>query len=246
MLTYNLFYSLFLSPYQMKLIVNLIKNPSLDTKQRNYVNKILFYSYEKWAIKKAIEFKKFHYHKCKNIVLDDLIVASKVGLYKSVKKYNGKTTFLFFSNFYIKGELLKTLTDYFSINNIPKEIRRKNKSNYTTKELKEYKKKLNPILVSYSNYWQFDKYKNSDNINNNNNFDNLIKIWELINNFDPFCKRIFYLKYDFEFNKIRSNKKISELLCCSEENIRKNLKKYKNNGDFKSNITNLINKNEYI
>lgn len=220
----------------MKLIVNLIKNPSLDINKRNYINKILFYSYEKWAIKKAIEFKKFHYYKCKNIILDDLIVASKVGLYKSIKKYNGNTTFIFFSYFYIKGELLKTLTDYFSINNIPKQIRKKNKSNYTNSELKKYKKKLNPILVSYSNYWQFDKYQNNNNIN----FDNLIKIWQLINNFDPFCKRIFYLKYDFEFNKIRSNKKISELLCCSEENIRINLKKYKNNSDIK---TNLINKN---
>jgi hypothetical protein len=153
-----------------------LKNPSLDINKRNSINKILFYSYEKWAIKKAIEFKKFHYHKCKNIVLDDLIVASKVGLYKSVKKYNGKTTFIFFSYFYIKGELLKTLTDYFSINNIPKEIRKKSKSNYTNNELKKYKKKLNPILVSYSNYWQFDKYQNSNNINNNN-FNNLIKIW---------------------------------------------------------------------
>jgi RNA polymerase sigma factor (sigma-70 family) len=225
LINYNFLYSLYLSSYQLKLIVNLIKNPSLNINQRNCINKILFYSYDKWAIKKAIEFKKFHHHKCKNIVLDDLIFASKLGLYKSIKKYNGKTTFIFFSYFYIKGELLKTLTDYFSINNIPKQIRRQNKSNYTNIELKKYKKRLNPILVSYSNYWQFDKYQNSDNINTN--FDDFIKIWQLINDVDPFCKRIFYLKYDFEFNKIRSNKKISELLCCSEENIRINIKKIK-------------------
>lgn len=225
LINYNFLYSLYLSSYQLKLIVNLIKNPSLNINQRNCINKILFYSYDKWAIKKAIEFKNFHHHKCKNIVLDDLIFASKLGLYKSIKKYNGKTTFIFFSYFYIKGELLKTLTDYFSINNIPKQIRRQNKSNYTNIELKKYKKRLNPILVSYSNYWQFDKYQTSNNINTN--FDDFIKIWQLINDIDPFCKRIFYLKYDFEFNKIRSNKKISELLCCSEENIRINIKKIK-------------------
>ena len=44
-----------------------------------------------------------------------------------------------------------------------------------------------------------------------------------INNLAPFSKRIMYLKYDKDFNKIRSNKIISHLMCCSEENIRKNL-----------------------
>ena len=37
------------------------------------------------------------------------------------------------------------------------------------------------------------------------------------------CKRIFHLRFDYEFNIIRSNKNIGELMCCSEENIRKNL-----------------------
>ena len=59
-----------------------------------------------------------------------------------------------------------------------------------------------------------------DNINIIENYKNL---WEKINNIDLFSKRIIYLKYDFEFNKIRSNKHISELMCCSEENIRKKL-----------------------
>ena len=44
-------------------------------------------------------------------------------------------------------------------------------------------------------------------------------------NLDAFSKRIMYLKYDNEFNKIRSNKIIGELMCCSEENIRQNLRK---------------------
>jgi hypothetical protein len=48
-----------------------------------------------------------------------------------------------------------------------------------------------------------------------------MKIWENINNLDPFSKRIIYLKYDIDFNKVRSNKIISELMCCSEETIRK-------------------------
>ena len=216
---------LYLSLYQFNLIVKLIKNPKLTTNQRNYINKVLYKSYENYAVKKAIDFKKFHMHKCKNIVLDDLIVSSKIGLYNSIKKYNGNSSFNYFSDIYIRGELFNTLTNYFSISNIPKKIRKQSKNNYTKYELIKYKKQLNPIFVSYTDFWRFDKYQNSDIINTN--FDDSIKIWQLINDFDPFCKRIFYLKYDFEFNKIRSNKKISELLCCSEENIRININKIK-------------------
>jgi RNA polymerase sigma factor (sigma-70 family) len=193
--------------------------------QRNYIDKVLYKSYENYAVKKAVEFKKFHMHKCKNIVIDDLILASKVGLFKSIEKYNGNSSFIYFSDIYIKGELFKTLTEYYSISNVPKKFRIQNKSNYTSYELKKYKKQLNPIFVSYPNYWQFDKYKNSNNINNFDNFEKLKRVWQIINKLDPFTKRIFYLKYDVEFNKIRSNKKLSELLCCSEENIRIKLKK---------------------
>ena len=40
-----------------------------------------------------------------------------------------------------------------------------------------------------------------------------------------FDKRVFELKYDFFLNKQQSNKKISELMCCSEEHIRNTIKK---------------------
>ena len=48
-----------------------------------------------------------------------------------------------------------------------------------------------------------------------------------IYNLDEFSKNVFYYKYDYNFDKIRSNKNISKLLNCSEETIRKNLKKTK-------------------
>jgi hypothetical protein len=227
---------LHLSPFQINLIIDLVKNPRLTINQRKYINKVLYTSYEKYAVKKAVEFKKFHIHKCKNILIDDLILSSKVGLFKSIKKYNGNSSFTYFSDFYIKGELFKTLTEYYSISNVPKKIRIQNKGNYTRYELRKYKKQLNPILVSYPNYWQFDKYKNSYNINNVDNLEKLERVWQLINNLDLFTKKIFYLKYDVEFNKLRSNKIISELLCCSEENIRIKIKKIKNDTDFKQKL----------
>jgi hypothetical protein len=58
-----------------------------------------------------------------------------------------------------------------------------------------------------------------------NNYYDYLEIWNKINKLDFFTRQMFYYKFDFYFNKIRSNKHISELMCCSEENVRKNLVK---------------------
>ena len=87
---------------------------------------------------------------------------------------------------------------------------------------------LTTKLINYSDNWQFDKIYNKkeiEHLDKITKIDSNNELWIKIENLDPFLKRIFYLKYDFEFNIIRSNKHISELMCCSEENIRKNLVK---------------------
>ena len=52
------------------------------------------------------------------------------------------------------------------------------------------------------------------------------EVWYKINHsldITPFQKRIFYLKYDSQFNKIRSNRKVAEFMACSEEYVRRQL-----------------------
>lgn len=229
---FNLFLinCLHLTSKQIFHIVKLIKKTNLDTEQREKINYILFKSYEKWAIKKALDFKQLHKFKCKNINTQELVLYSKFGLFKSIKKYNGNSSLLFYSEFYVKKELLNVVTDHFSLSIIPKSIRIKNKHNFSYEILSEYKNKLEPMLINYANNVAIDKSHNSkqehilDKINNYNLY---MEIWEIINNLDPFSKRVIYLKYDHEFNKIRSNKIIAELMCCSEEHIRKNLQESK-------------------
>jgi hypothetical protein len=96
-------------------------------------------------------------------------------------------------------------------------------------EIIKYTKLLNTIII-YSDYtWQLEKicYNNKYNDNNLININNKFKLEEIINTINlsltPFLKRIFYLKYDIDFKTIRSNKNIANLMCCSEECIRKNL-----------------------
>jgi DNA-directed RNA polymerase specialized sigma subunit len=215
----------------MILIKNLIKQKKINSIQRDQINSILYAYYEKWAIKQALEFKNLHYFKCKDLNKEDLILSSKFGLFKAIRKYNGSSSFIYFSNIYVKSELLKTLSTHFSFSIIPKKYRISNKNNFTKNELIEYKNKLYPKLISYSEYWKFDKFYNNDYFNENKHLNDFVSfeknknLWEKINNLDAFSMRTFHLKFDCDFNVMKSNKEISLLMCCSEETIRKNLLK---------------------
>ena len=221
-------YCLHLTNNQINLVNNLIKSNKLSIIQRSKINKIMYISYKKWAIKKAIDFKKFHKYKCENVDISELILSSKFGLFKSIEKYNGKSSFIYFSEFYVKGELLKTLTNSYALSGVDKKIRIISKRSLTNEELIIYKQNLKPYLVSYNENWKFDKITTKKDILNDflqceEKTQKIVNMWNKVNELNAFSKRIFYLKYDYEFNKIRSNKHTSILMCCSEENIRKNL-----------------------
>ena len=210
-----------LKNYQIKIIDNLIKNPNLEIYQRNKINEVLFISYKKWAIKKACNFKKLHRYKCKNIHINDLIICSKFGLFKAIEKYNGSTSLHNYADIYVKSELLKRITQEFSFLGIPRNILKKNKSKMSEKDLLKYKELLNKKII---NTFPIDKIQSKNSIEKlYENNEKYKIIWSQISNLDSFTKRIYFLKYDFELNKIRSNKHISELMCCSEENIRKRI-----------------------
>ena len=95
---FNFCYTFHLNSYQMNLINKLVQNPILSNKERETVNNILYKAYEKWAIKQAINFKLLHKYKCDNIKTEELIFYSKIGLFKSIQKYNGKYNFINYSS----------------------------------------------------------------------------------------------------------------------------------------------------
>lgn len=180
----------------------------------NYNKKIdefIWKNYYKYALQKSYDFKWRHYYKCKNININDITSWSQKGLLLSINKYNysKNTKFSNFADKYILGELHTGLTNQFPISKIPK-----------------YKRRIKNNISKENNIYIKDYYKISS-INENNYFkkNKYNEIWEKINLFDSKTKRIFLLKFDCELNVKRSNKVIGELMCYSEENIRKILNK---------------------
>lgn len=214
----------YLQPHNLQRISSLIQNPNLQKDQRHVLNKLLYVNFQDWAARKAMDFKYKHYHKCKRIPLDELILYSKKGLYKSILNYNGSSNFLTYSNFYVDGEIKLALTHSYSLSKLPKRVRSKSKKNMNETELYHYKQLLNTEVHSEINHWTATKISILDH------YESLEKYrdaWDLINSQEPFIKRVMYLKYDYDFKVLRSNKRVALLMCCSQEYVRKKLIEFK-------------------
>jgi hypothetical protein len=206
--------TLHLSPKQMYSARGLLMNPTITQPQRESIQKILYNAHEKWAIKKAVEFKKFHRYKCRDISADELILSSKIGLLKSSRKYNGRSLFTKFSEIYVKSELLRTLTIRLSMTSCIS-MKDRMKSN-RTESIRRTVTAVNHILKSdmqtpIMNSVEKEFYRTA---------------WEYVNELDVFTKRIVWLKYDYEFKTQRSNRILAELMCCSEETVRKAITRF--------------------
>lgn len=211
------FINKFLTKTQWSLIDGILLNPNTTIYMRKKIKYILYKYYDQWTFTKAYKFKQFHKHKCRNISTLELYNYASFGLYKAINNYNGKCSFSFYADKYIYYELLKGLTDLHPISTLSKSIRRKGYS--------DEKKILSKIQFVGNDEWIYDKYVKDVNqplqllLEN----DKYVSLWHKIDELKPFHKRIMYLKYNFYFQKIRSNNEIGELMGFSEEWIRQNI-----------------------
>lgn len=210
---------------QVQLIKKIIRNKNTTHKMRKDINIILYNYYKPLAIKKSLEFKYYHMHKCNNIDITELVNYAYEGLYRAILVYNGNSHFVNFIGIFINGNLYKCMTENQPLNILPKSHRRRR----VYKNLNREKTRVN--LVG-DNVWILENNFSKKHVSK---IDNIIEveyyknIWEKINNYDETTRTIFTNKYDFYFKKINSNKNIANMLNCSEETIRKKVSMVKEN-----------------
>jgi len=236
----------FLSTQQLSLIDKILMNTKTSLEMKNKVWNVLYIYYDQFAFTKAYQFKNFHKYKCQHISTLELYSYASIGLYNSIKKYNPKYKYSFvkYANYFIQGELLKAMTNLHPITSISKVNRRKG---YRERQAEiEVNTKKSRVQLLGKNDWILDKI-NKDKIKENEPYCLALEtfyyenLWEKINNLSSFQKRIFYYKYNFFFEKIRSNKEISKIMSCSEEWVRVNIK----NGLIEVNLLNDV-KNKVV
>lgn len=235
--------ALHLSSHQITSIRNLIQHPKMTPNHRHALNQLLYKSYEKWAISKAVEFKSLHKHKCRNIDIAELVFASKIGLFKSIQKYNGKYDLLNYSSMFVRSELLSVVTDTYSMSIYPKRIRCKNKSGlcYSRRnDARSFVGEFNEIdayrynhLLTVQPFSMYEPWKielmgalqHTSSVNTIEKYETTDTIRAYLDKQPLFIKRLclLYMNHFSKTNRIPSRKYMAEMMCCSEETIRQKL-----------------------
>lgn len=207
--------------YQWKIIANTLQKPIICETSKKYIIDFLYKRFQPLVFSHFHYFYRFHKNKCKHISYEELLSYGQMGLYIACTKYHGNSSFTKYASTYIQGALYNCMTKNHPISKIPAWVRRR--------------KNIQPKKYSYEivGYVQPNLYlgtcnyiKSTTLVPSYKNHDMYKEMWNKINTHpNIIVRRIFHYKFDYYFNVIRSNKHISFLMCCTEENIRKHVSK---------------------
>jgi hypothetical protein len=221
-----------LNKFSVNSIKKIIENPRTTPEMRTQINTVLFESYKDWATSKATKFKRFHKHKCYHIPDDEIISTALFGLYKGILKYAGNYTFVSYVDLHIKDALYTGMTKLAPMNTLTQTYLKKKKTVEENKKL--HYVYLKPKHIGFNNFLMENSIHNIVYSHKNKwiqEEDELMykmKIWEKIRRLSPFQMRIMYYKYSSDFETLRSNGAIAEIMGCSTGKIRIHLAKAKN------------------
>lgn len=223
----KVFHNKYITKEQWHQLQKFIVEPTTTFEMRNKINQVLYVYYDDWSYSKAVEFKKFHRHKCHHISLNELYTYSNLGLIRAIDKYNGKSNFIKYAEIYVKGELYKAITGLHPITSLSKNERVR-KTNITDISALYKRKKLLQTKFLGDDEWLLEKLKIKNTFCHDNKLDynyndDYQVIWNKINTLKPFEKYLLYTKLNYFFEKQVTNKDIAEKLGYSEEHIRKTI-----------------------
>jgi RNA polymerase sigma factor (sigma-70 family) len=209
-----------LNNYQYNTVMKLIRNNSLSPLQREKINELLYKSHIDYSEKRALIFKKKHDYTCNKISNDEMKFYGKMGLYRATQKYNGQTNFTYYSSLYINYHLIDAVTDAYSLSILPAYKRARGKKNMTKEQSIYYNNMLNVNTFEDKDALLKNIDLNKEKQHEYYNMYKTKKIWDFVNNMDPVLKKVFYLKYDSDFNVQMNTKQIAELLEYTPSNVR--------------------------
>ena len=217
----------YLTKNQWTSIKHILQHPKSTHTMINTCNEIIFQHYKHYAYNMAYDFKKTYYKKCRHIPLNELKLYASRGLLDAISRYNTSMpcSFSKYASIYIKGELYYGMSELHPLTLLP--ISKRIHKQWRTQHLVLYKKMTHTKFMS--NYDYYDHlYKSNENTENNHEREYIMmltQLWNMINHLDEEDKKIMKYKYNFYFQKIRSNQEIGYLLGYSSETIRKKINK---------------------
>jgi DNA-directed RNA polymerase specialized sigma subunit len=204
----------------IKKIINNDKSPDILKKN---IKRLIFNEYYNFSKKQTYLFIENNKKSVKNIKFNELNLYASSGLLKAINNYNFdyNSKFINYAILYIKSDLYKGVTDLTPMRLLPHRYRVNKKWQLNNYEL--YTKSMKKISSLGDDEWIFDKETNNENYDNSILIDKIDEINKSVSSLEPFLKRIFYYRYNENLNKKFKIKKIAQLMCVSEETIRKSL-----------------------
>jgi len=219
----------YLTSSQWMSIQHILKHPKSTSNMINACNEIIFQHYKHYAYNMAYDFKTTYYKKCRHISLNEMKLYASRGLLDAISMYNASMPFSFskYASIYIKGELYYGMSEMHPLTLLP--ISKRVNKKWRTQNLVLYKKMTNTKFMSNYDYYDglyVSTHKDSYILANKDN--ELLELWNIINDLGEEDKKIMKYKYNFYFQNIMSNKEVGDLLGYSSETIRKKINKIKN------------------
>ncbi len=213
----------YLTQQQMSYVSKILTYDNINktfSKEIRKTQEILFYHAKPFAYKKFEVFcntsrvAKRMYNPKRKL----LLYYSYSGLWKAIRNYNGRSNFFNYASIYVDGELKKGLTEIMGSSILPHRLRvnrefyLQNKANYSSYFVK-------PLSFSHVNIISKSNKHENEDINH---------IKDILNRLPNRDQQFFTYKYDIYTGKVKmSNRKVSRLMCVSEETARKKIEEAK-------------------
>ena len=214
----------YLTSNQWSQIKYILKHPQRTDYMVDTVHQVLYQHYRYKAYSIAYEFKVKYSVLCGHISLIELNQYAAKGLLMAIKNYNPKYPFANHMSLYVNSQLYIGLSKLQPLTTIPIHLRLSKRWKNENRLL--YKTLTSTKLVGSDDYLydivEQTKIK-TNHLENNSKSQMLTEIWSIVNSLDVECQQIMKYKYSFRLEKLRSNSHVAQLMCCSDETIRKKL-----------------------
>jgi RNA polymerase sigma factor (sigma-70 family) len=230
-------YGLYTEAYQPKMITrnqwkdlrSYIVSKETTPSMKQKVNYIIFHRHLPLVYSQTYMFRRSHYRKARNIYQDDMLAFAYKGLHSAVSHYNGNYSFVKYAKIYINGALYDALTEHNQISVLTKNERRRKNGGNIRKEDFQGRKAVSHGSEYFNvrvNFYLNKRDYLASKIWKEESEEEYQKKWAIVNTFPLFVRRCFHYKFDFYFNRLRTNRRVGELMCCSEELVRRHIAKY--------------------
>jgi len=209
----------YLDHQQISYVRAILTHPHTPEYMRNETQQVLFNAYKPWLHKQVRTFRESHY--ASNRARDDLYHYAALGLLQAIQKFDGTSSLVKYAEKHVDGQLRLGLLEMTPMKPL----------NHYQTYIKHYKI-LKPGLVSYENYWVFDKeWNRRRNANCESKYrDEVETILKIVLSMPSKYSTVFFSRYDSVdlSKKDRTVASICSELGFSTETYRKRMRTVKN------------------